>query len=138
MTKATPKKLALALEWAAANEALQLAKTRELELRGQVVKACFEEDLVSGTTNLVLDRGYTLKANRRPSTKITDMIKFKAAIATLLKTGKVGKLLVTRLLKWTPEVSLSEFKKLSAEHAVIFKEAVEIALGSPSLELTKD
>ncbi len=126
--------LALTLEWATKDAELQRVKLEELDLRHKVIAACFGE-LPQGTTNCELERGYKLKAVVKPYAKAPDVATLKTALEALAAAGEVGAMLVERLVRWAPEISIGELKKLTPEHRAIIGEAIIITTGTPSLEL---
>lgn len=119
-TPVTPKlteaeKLDLRNEWYVAKKALDEVRAREVELRKQVFAADFPEPEL-GTQRIELGAGYKLKAVYSLSYKLiggNDMVEtIQNTVAGLSATGSV---LADRLIKWTPELSTSEYKKLDPD-----------------------
>ncbi len=128
--------LAMALAWSKLDAQLKALRTAESEARGELVAACFPDGVAHGVNLAELGKGYTLKAFVRPNPKI-DAALLKSALEQLEKLGPVGKLLAGRLVKWKPELSLSEYKKLEAPHAELFAQAIVIDKATPALELVE-
>ena len=128
--------LAMALAWSKLDAQLKALRAAEAEKRAELVAASFPDGLSHGVNLAELGKGYTLKAFVRPSPKIDGAL-LKSALEQLEKLGPVGKLLAGRLVKWKPEVSLSEYKKLEAPHAELFRQAIVIEKSTPSLELVE-
>jgi hypothetical protein len=128
-------RVVLALEWANADYALKKAKADEGAKRAELVKACFPDGLVEGTNRAELAGGYVVKAVVTPRPKIPDIPLLKAAIAKLEAVGEAGKLLAQRLVKWKPELSVGEWKKLEPKHRAMFAKAVSIEPSGPAVEL---
>jgi hypothetical protein len=127
--------LAAVLKWSAKRDELAAAKTEEAELRVAALTLAFPSRLPLGTTNLTLCDGSVLKAVVRPNVYV-DQATVTGAIAKLKKlSGAVGVLLGKRLVKWTAEASIAEFKKLTEEQRNLFKGVIELKPGSTSLEL---
>lgn len=134
-TKQQALTLSAVLQWHAASTALAEAKANEAELRAAAVRTAFPDGLHPGTTNLLLHDGSTLKAEVRQRTKV-DAKRINPALAKLRKLGADGVLLAQRLVKWNPDASLSEFKRLSDDQAKLFGDGIiAIEAGSPTLEL---
>ncbi len=120
----------LVAEWISADETLRAAKAREKELREQVVEAVFG-DAPTGTNNHALPTGGTLSCVKKLNYKLdTD--------ATLLAQGNlagiIGADLTQRLVRWKPELSISEYNKLPADARVIIDAALTITPATPTLE----
>jgi hypothetical protein len=135
MAVSAARRLALALEWRASKDALDAAKAAEAALRTEVIDACFPAGLAEGTNTHELPRGFVLKVVSRALAKPGDVESLKTAIGKLAALGEVGKLLAGRLVKWKPEVSLSEFRKLDANVQQLFGKAVTVERTSPSMSL---
>jgi hypothetical protein len=123
------------LQWTRAAAELATAKKEENSLRLFVVKTCFPTHKEAGTENFELGKGYKLKAVFKVNFKFPDIAKLNAALDTFESKGEAGKLLADRVVKWTPELSLTEYKQLPAEYLEILTPCIETSPGTPSLEL---
>jgi len=69
------------------------------------------------------------------TTAKVDAGKIEAALQRLRKLGEAGELLASRLIRWRPDCSLSEWKQLTDRQRRLFDGAIAIAASGPSLEL---
>lgn len=122
---------ALVAEWATADLALDTAKKREKDLREQVVEALFA-DAPIGTNNHELPTGDTLACMKKLNYKLDAETTANAQTAVAFL---IGHELTKRLVKWKPELSLSEYKKLPDNARAIIDKVLTITPATPSLEL---
>ena len=127
------------LAWEAAVKALAAAKDAEAALRKEVLAEAFAFDpeaLREGTENLELGNGYKLKAvfkisrNLKNENEAVDKV-----LSKIEKTGPEGAFIAERLVKWKPELSVSEYNKLPEKFKKLFDEVVTSKEAMPSLEL---
>lgn len=130
--KARTKEQAL-IEWQAAATALEAAKATEAKLRIEVV-GLFPFDDEEGTQNIDLANGWKLKAVKKQNYKL-DALKVDAALEKMEKLGEAEKLLAERLVKFKPELSISEYRILPANCRGIIDDVLTVSPGMPSLEL---
>jgi hypothetical protein len=123
------------LEWTRSAVELATAKKEENTLREFVVKTCFPTHKDAGTENFELGKGYKLKAVFKLNFKFPDIDKLNKALDAFEAKGDAGKLLSERVVKWKPELSLTEYKQLPAEYAELLTPCIETSPGTPSLEL---
>ena len=137
MINATPEQIRLVAEWRDADNNARLWKQREAELRKLVLSACFSlaqdtsapEDY-AGTDYLLLNEGWRLKRSCSLDYKLdnkdnqVDMVleRFPA------ETGEM-------LVKWTPELSVSNYKLLASEQQRLFAPALTIRNAAPKFEI---
>lgn len=134
----------LLVHWQEAKEALEKAKEAEMFLRKKVVDFAFDPNKQSGTENVDLGNGYKLKAVKKlnygfiknDENKL-DKAAIDKALAKIEKDGAVGELIAERLVKWTPDLSLSEYKLLSDKHKAIIDSVIVTSEGSPTLEIVE-
>lgn len=132
------KRDAKILEWQEAVKQLAAAKNAEAALRKQVLVECFdfEADDREGTQNVELGNGYKLKAvfklNRRLNNKDEAVDK---VLTKIEKSGAEGQFIAERLVKWKPELALSEYKKLPEKFKKLIDEVLTASPGMPALEL---
>lgn len=126
------------LEWQEATKELAAAKETEAALRKQVLAMCFDWDYDDreGTQNVELGNGYKLKAvfklNRRLDNKDDKVDKILTKIE---KSGPEGEFIAERLVKWKPELALSEYKNLPEKFKKLIDEVLTASPGTPGLEL---
>ena len=121
------------------NAAKQLAYWKELEaaLRQQVI-AEFSTQAVDceGTENYDLNAGYKLKIVRKMNYSVTDFEGMETALIQLEDETGSG-LLSDRLVKWKPELSVGEYKKLPDPLRSIVSPFVTMKPGLPTVELAE-
>ena len=132
----------LLLSWEESKKALEVAKEKEMEQREAVVAFAFDPNKESGTERIELGNGYQAKAVKKVNygfVKTEDGKLNKAAIDKALskieKTGPAGELIAERLVKWTPDLSLTEYKQLPEKLKSIIDEVIVTSEGAPTLEI---
>lgn len=123
------------MQWTKSVVELATAKKEEAALRDFVVKLAFPSHKDSGTENFELGKGYKLKATFKLNFKFPDIAKLNSVLDQFEAKGDAGKLLAERVVKWKPELSLTEYKQLPAEYAALLTPVIETSPGTPSLEL---
>ena len=127
------------LAWDAAVKALAAAKDAEAALRREVLAEAFQFDpeaLREGTENFELGNGYKLKAVFKISRNLNNENEaVDKVLSKIEKTGPEGAFIAERLVKWKPELSVSEYKKLPEKFKKLFDEVVTSKEAMPSLEL---
>ena len=139
----TPEQVKNALrdKWFRAKKQLDEVKALEMELRKQVFELDFPNPTL-GTQRIELADGFKLKAVYSINYKLlggNDTIEsVQDSIARLNVTGSV---LADRLVKWKPELSESEYKKLDpaipeqAAIKAVLDKIIETKPSSPTLEI---
>ena len=127
------------LAWEQAVKALAAAKDAEAALRKEVLAEAFAFDpeaLREGTENFELGNGYKLKAVFKISRNLNNENEaVDKVLAKIEKTGTEGVFIAERLVKWKPELSLTEYKKLPEKFKKLFDEVVISKEATPTLEL---
>ena len=127
------------LAWEAAVKALAAAKDAEAALRKEVLAEAFAFDpeaLREGTENFELGNGYKLKAVFKISRNLNNENEaVDKVLSKIEKTGPEGAFIAERLVKWKPELSVSEYKKLPEKFKKMIDEVVTSKEATPSLEL---
>ena len=127
------------LAWEAAVKALAAAKDAEAALRKEVLAEAFAFDpeaLREGTENFELGNGYKLKAVFKISRNLNNENEaVDKVLSKIEKTGPEGVFIAERLVKWKPELSVTEYKKLPEKFKKLFDEVVTSKEAIPSLEL---
>lgn len=127
------------LAWEAAVKALAAAKDAEAALRKEVLAEAFAFDpeaLREGTENFELGNGYKLKAVFKISRNLNNENEaVDKVLSKIEKTDPEGAFIAERLVKWKPELSVSEYKKLPEKFKKMFDEVVTSKEAVPSLEL---
>ncbi len=121
-------------EWQSVSGQLAALKEREATLRAACVKAFFGQ-LPEGTNTHELGRGYTLKAVGKINYNLGGSTEVVSALEKIAGVNEEGKFVAERLVKWKPELSISEYRKLPE----IFKRILDTVLttkpGAPQLEI---
>lgn len=131
----------LLAKWERSKAALEIAKADEMEQRKAVVAFAFNPDKKSGTERVELANGYELKAVKKlnygfiktPEGKLN-----KAALENALRAIEAkpnGELIAERLVKWNPDLSLTEYKLLPTDMKEIIDTVIVTTDGAPSLEI---
>ena len=127
------------LAWEAAVKELAAAKDAEATLRKEVLAEAFAFDpeaLREGTENFELGNGYKLKAVFKISRNLNNENEaVDKVLSKIEKTGPEGAFIAERLVKWKPELSVSEYKKLPEKFKKLFDEVVTSKEATPALEL---
>lgn len=126
-------------EWREAQAVLAKAKETELRLRNEILAGAFGFNptvLREGTENYPLLEGFKLKAVFKANYKLnnTDDAVDKA-LTKIEKAGPEGAFIAGRLVKWKPELSVSEYRNLEPKYQKIIDDVLTISEGTPSLEL---
>lgn len=117
------------MAWNEAKKTLDAAKAAEMEMRKAIVDAEFDVAHV-GTQNVELGNGWKLKAVVKESYKLD-----KDADKVEDMLDKLEDWQADRLVKWTPTLSVSEYKKLDAEDKAKVDAVLTVSPSSPTLEL---
>jgi len=133
---------AMLLQWDNAKKALEQAKELEMQLRKAVVDFAFDPNKQSGTERVELGNGYEAKAVKKLNYGFVkteegklDKNAIEKALAKIEKDGVVGELIAERLVKWTPDLSMTEYKLLSDKHKAIIDSVIVTTEGAPTLEI---
>ncbi|UYE92021.1 hypothetical protein KJBENDCP_00051 [Klebsiella phage vB_KmiS-Kmi2C] len=127
---------ALLTKWQEAKNALDAAKAIEADLRREVMETLYnfdENELREGTENIELGNGYIAKAVFKTSYKLTNDV--DAMLDKLETTSEEGKFIADRLVKFKPELSVTEYKNLPANLRSIVNMAVVTKPAIPSFEI---
>lgn len=129
------------VEWDRANKALKEMKVLEAKLRSEVLGELYdfggESDLREGTENLELGNGYKLKATFKLSRKLENKNHETEEALAQIATFENGILYAERLVKWSPELSVSEYKKLPENVRAVIDTCVTSKAATPSLEIVE-
>jgi hypothetical protein len=129
-------------KWRDAKIAATKAVADEKALRAAMVALCFPDPKI-GTNNLDIGRGYTLKFVRSLNYKLdtkdvdatTGLSNTDRALDIIRSTGNDGPFIADRLVKWKPELSVTEYKALSDTHKKIIDKVVTTSDASPEVEM---
>jgi hypothetical protein len=133
----------LLLSWQRSQEALAAAKETEADLRRQCVDFAFDPNKNSGTERIALGNGYEAKAVKKinygwvktPEGDKVDKKRIERALDAIEACGNEGVFIAERLIKWTPDLSLTEYKTLADQYKKIIDEVIVTSEGMPTLEI---
>jgi|WetSurMetagenome_2_1015567.scaffolds.fasta_scaffold103746_2 hypothetical protein len=139
----TPTAAELIRNWDAKAKAAKAAVAEERDARAAVVAHVFD-GADYGTNNFDLGNGYTLKyvrsINYTLDTKDVDpntgASNTDRALDNIRALGNDGQFIADRLVKWKPELSVSEYKLLPNTHKKIIDTVITTKDASPSIEIT--
>jgi hypothetical protein len=127
----------------ALKRAVEEAKNAEMELRKYIVNRAFPEKH-EGTNTLELGNGYSLKAGVKFNYKLADNDTVEKTLDAISAIGNEGPFIAERLVSWTPNFLLTEYRKLQEEastnataKAILDKctDMLTITDAAPTLEL---
>ena len=96
---------------------LDKAKEAEMNLRKYIVNRVFP-DATEGTNTLELGNGYKAKAVIKKNYNLDpDLDKVEATLDRIAKMGNEGAFIADRLVKWSADFLLTEYRKLEEEEA---------------------
>lgn len=139
----------LLVEWQNLKDAVTKAKDAEMEMRKYIVSRTFP-DKQEGTNTLELGNGYSLKAQVKYNYNLcSDVNKIDDALYRIGKLSNEMALISDRLVSWTPNFLLTEYRLLQdaaadtgapnhqqAKDALkILSEVLTITDAAPSLEI---
>lgn len=100
------------MEWQRLKQTLADAKEAEMDFRKYVVKRAFPNP-VEGTNTLELGNGYSLKAGVKFNYKLNNDNKIiDACLERIGKIGNDGSFIAERLVSWTPNFLLTEYRQV--------------------------
>ena len=137
----TAKQDKLVADWVKAKNELDSAKAIEAELRRLVAVEVYgydENALKSGTENIELGAGFKLKGefklNHTLNNKDDAVDKM---LSKLEKSREEGKFIAERLVKFKPELSVTEYKNLTPKLKAIVDTVVTVKSSMPTITLVE-
>ncbi|OHD25424.1 MAG: hypothetical protein A2Y38_12750, partial [Spirochaetes bacterium GWB1_59_5] len=131
----------LLMAWETAKTALEAAKETEMKLRKEFVAFAFDPNKDKGTERIELGNGWQAKAVKKINfgwIKDGEKVNKHAiddALDMIEKTVANGSLIAERLVKWTPELSQTEYKLLDEKAKSIIDAVIVTSEGTPTLEI---
>ena len=117
--------------------ALAAAKVKEAELRAEVIKLFSErtgEALASGVENVETGLG-TLKITHKLNYTLGNADAVDRALDAIEKSQEGGNVIAERLVKWSPELSVREYKLLTEKQKALIDAVLTIKPGAASIEI---
>lgn len=121
--------------WMKAKAAFVTAQNFERQLRAQVIAAnSGVGEMHSGVENVPV-LGGTLKIEHKLDYKLdNDNDKIDAVLDAIEVSMEGGKIIAERLIKWTPEISVREYKLLEPAQKKLVDDVLTIKPASKSIE----
>lgn len=136
------KRDSILMAWQASKDMLEEAKAHEMDMRKQAVDFCFDPNVNKGTERVELGEGYVAKSVKKLNYGFVknednrvDKHRIDRALSLIEKDGPMGVLIAERLVKWTPDLSLTEYNQLPSEYKEIIDDVIVITEGAPTLEI---
>lgn len=129
--------------WERSKTTLTSAKDDEMMLRKLNV-SLFVEKPREGMNNVDLGNGFTLKAGVKFNYKLDNSnTKIEAALDKIAAISNEGTFIAERLVSWTPNFQLTEYRELQAKDATPMQKQIKAIIdsvlvidnGSPTLEI---
>ena len=118
------------IKWNELKKAVETAKEAEMDMRKYIVKRAFP-DGKEGTNTAALGNGYELKAGIKKNYKLdTDLDNVEKALDDIEKMGNEGAFIAERLVKWSADFLLTEYRKLEAEDATDIQKKIKARIDS--------
>lgn len=132
----------LLVEWQKKQAELATVKAEEMALRVKCVEFISNPNLNKGTERVPLGNGYEAKVVKKITYGFQKTVDGKidkkaidAALTAIEDTGDVGKYIADQLVKWTPELSLTEYNKLNDNIKALIDPVIRTTDGTPTLEI---
>jgi hypothetical protein len=123
--------------WLDAKAASAAAVELERALRQQVMSAFYpEQQPEKGTFNQELGNGYKLKFGFKQNLNLNATL-VNETLSEIERTGEDGKFVAERLVKFKPELSLTEYANLSEAHRRIIDRIVTTKPAAPTIEFVE-
>lgn len=129
-------------KWEVAQNVLSVAKADEMELRKKVVDFISNPNIDKGTERVELADGRTAKTVKKITYGFVqttegrvDKKAIDAALTKIETMGPAEALMAERLIKWTPDLSMTEYKEIPANIKAIIDEVIRTKEGAPTLEI---
>lgn len=132
----------LLVKWQADQIALATAKEEELKSRKAAVMFMHDPSKSGTTENVELGNGF--KATMKVPVNYgfikneagnVDKARIEKALSKIEKDGEAGELIAERLVKWKPELSLTEYKQLPEKFKKAIDDVIVTSEGTPTLEI---
>lgn len=134
----------LLMRWQDCKNAIEVAKTAEMEIRKYIVTREFPQP-EEGTNTKELGEGFKLKAVIKYNYRLPDNDKVEEGLKKLEALGNQGPFIADRLVGWTPSFKLTEFRVLEEDAAkgdkfandalAIVYTFLEVSEAAPTLEI---
>lgn len=121
--------------WDQIKKKLDALKTEEALYRTAVFELRIEAP-TEGVNRVALANGYHLKADYKFNYNLKNKAgETEAALERIAKIGNEGTFIADRLVRWKPELSITEYRLLSPEMKKEIDAVLTITPGLPALEI---
>jgi len=108
---------------------------RDKELRTMIYSLAFDGLDDGSQHSTPLGNGYILKGKRPVAYKLSGDV--DGALEKIAAIGNEGSFIADRLVKWKPELSLTEYKALTDEQRKMIDPCVTTTPGLPTIEVVE-
>lgn len=132
------------MEWDKIKKNIATMQAEEMDLRKLIVRSAFPK-ATEGTNTLELGNGYKLKGVVKYNYNLPDNDAVEAGLKKLETLGNEGAFVADRLVGWTPNFKLSEYRilqedaekgsKFAIDALAIVNSFLEIKEAAPTLEI---
>lgn len=130
--------------WDITKKTLAHAKEVEMSYRVACVAILADPSQTKGTQNVELGNDYKAKMVLKESKSFIkgddgkiDKRAIDRALSRIEQSGENGPLIAERLVKWTPDISETEYKLLPANLKAIIDKVLVTKAGAPTLEIVE-
>jgi hypothetical protein len=132
----------LLADWKESKALLDKIKITEAALRNQVIETFSSENdpMASGVENVDVGWGYKLKVTHKLTYKLdnaNDCEALDKVLEAIENTTEGGSVIAARIIKWKPELSVSEYKLLNDANKARIDAVLTISPAAKSLELVE-
>lgn len=128
------------VKWQQARDELKRVAAEEMQYRLMAITTFFpniNRQTAEGTNNYELGNDYKLKCTFKLNYQLDNRDKVDNMLDKLSDIGEDGKFVAERIVKWSPNLSLTEYRQLTPEHKTIVDGVIIIKPAMPSLEIVE-
>lgn len=126
----------LIMAWLKAKEDLAKAKSKEEQLRTNVINHCYHYDNdTEGSKTINLGKGYKLTATFNQTYTFDDKEGKVSAACKVLNSIEGGSEIESKLVAWKPTISKKAYEESPQEIQELFSECLTIKQAKPTLKL---
>lgn len=116
-------------KWYDLTKQLEVIKEAEITLRNKIFKGLFK-DPKEGVNKVDLSEGWVLKADHKINRRVDE-----ALLTTMSAQFREQGINPDVLVKWKPELAITEFRKLTETEHKLFDQVLTITPGTPQMEI---
>lgn len=107
----------LLMLWQKRKDAIETAKSEEMDLRKYIVGRAFPQKQEGTNTKEIGDQGWQLKSVVKYNYNLADNDTVEAALNKIASMGNQGPFIADRLVKWSASFLLTEYRQLQEDAA---------------------